>query len=177
MTAEELERYPVRDKQTELVRGKLVVREPPGTAHGIIAGNLSTLLGEFVRRNRLGAVAGQGTGFKIAANPDTVRAPDVSFISRDRLARVPARGYAAMAPDLVVEILSPDDRPAEVLAMVSDWLAGGARVVWVIDPVREEARIHREDGTISLVSRDGSLGGQHLLPGFSCSLADLLPIA
>jgi Uma2 family endonuclease len=176
MTAEELERYPLRDKQAELLRGRLVVREPPGTLHGLISGTLGLLLGGYVRRRALGMVCGQDTGFKIAANPDTVRAPDVAFISQDRLGTVPPRGYAPMAPDLAVEILSPDDRPAEVLVKVADWLEAGTRLVWVIDPVAAEARIHREDGTLSLVGVDGALEGETVIPGFRCALADVLRI-
>lgn len=176
MTAEELERYPDRDKQVELVRGRLVVREPPSTLHGIIAANLLGFLGDYVRRERLGVVCAQDTGFKIATKPDTVRAPDVGFISRKRLGEVPSRGYAALAPDLVAEVLSPEDRPAEVLTKVADWLAGGTRLVWVIDPMAAEARIHRGDGTLSLISSDGMLDGETVVPGFRCSLADILRI-
>lgn len=172
MTAEELVRYPARDKQTELLRGRLVVREPPSTLHGIVSGTLVLFLGDYVRRNGLGVVCGQDTGFKIGANPDTVRAPDVAFISRGRLAQIPPRGYAQLAPDLVAEILSPEDRPAEVLAKVADWLDAGARLVWVIDPTRVEARIYRTDGSLSLVGADGRLDGEEVVPGFSCSLAE-----
>lgn len=176
MTAEELEGYPIRDKQTELIRGRLVVREPPGSFHGAIASNLNCFLGEFVRRNGLGVVFAQDTGFKIAADPDTVRAPDVAFLGREQLGRLTPRGYAPVAPDLVAEVLSPDDRPAEVLAKVSDWLAGGTRLVWVIDPMREEARIYREDGTISLIAAGGILEGESVVPGFACSVAEVLRI-
>lgn len=176
MTAEELERYPDRNKSVELVRGSLVVREPPSTVHGIIAGNLAVVLGEFVRRKRLGVVSGQDTGFKIATNPDTVRAPDVAFISRDRLPQIPPRGYAPLAPDLAVEILSPDDRPAEVLGKVADWFAGGSRIVWVIDPIAVEARVHRADGSLSLIRGDETLEGETVVPGFSCLLSDILRV-
>lgn len=173
MTAAELERYPVPNKQTELLRGKLVVREPPGTLHGLISGTLTLFLGDYVRRNGLGMVCGQDTGFKIESNPDTVRAPDVAFISRNRLAQIPPRGYAPLAPDLVAEILSPDDRPAEVLAKVADWLEAGTRLVWVIDPAVPEARIYRGDGTLSLVGANGMLEGEGTIPGFSCTLAEI----
>ena len=78
MTAEELLRLDIRDKSTELVRGRLVVREPPSTYHGRVQSNLNVLLGGFVRAHRLGAVFGQDTGFKIASDPDTVRAPDLA---------------------------------------------------------------------------------------------------
>ncbi|PYO60008.1 MAG: hypothetical protein DMD70_09755 [Gemmatimonadetes bacterium] len=112
LTAEEVERISLPGKQVELVRGRLVVREPPGTWHGAIAAKLAYYLGDFVYRDELGLVFAQDTGFKIAADPDTVRAPDVAFVARERAGLVRARGYAALAPDLLAEILSPDDAPA-----------------------------------------------------------------
>src|SRR5437667_12329148 len=162
MTAADVERMSIPDKQVELVRGQLVVREPPGTWHGAVAANLTCHLGDFVRRHGLGLVFAQDTGFKIASDPDTVRAPDVAFVARDRTGLIQARGYAELAPDLLAEILSPDDRPADVLAKVADWLAAGTRRVWVIDPERSEARVYRRDGNpLSLRephSRDGADG-------------------
>src|SRR5207249_5411824 len=77
LTAADVERMSIPGKQVELVRGQLVVREPPGTWHGAVAANLAYLLGEFVRRHGLGLVFAQDTGFKIGSDPDTVRAPDV----------------------------------------------------------------------------------------------------
>src|SRR5688500_5776082 len=82
MTAEDLLRLDLRDKSTELVRGRLVLREPPNTYHGQVQSNLNLLVAGFVRAHRLGAVFGQDTGFRIASNPDTVRAPDLAFVAR-----------------------------------------------------------------------------------------------
>lgn len=177
MTAEEVERLALPGKQVELVRGQLMVREPPGSAHGIIAGNLAYFLADFVRKHRLGVVFGPDTGFKIAANPDTVRAPDVAFLGSERRSAIPRRGYAELAPDLLAEILSPDDRPGEVLAKVSDWLAAGTRLVWVIDPMRAQATIYRGDGSLTLLDANGLLLGEDVLPGFSCPLAEVLKTA
>lgn len=112
LTAEDVERISLPGKQVELVRGQLFVREPPGTRHGAIAANLAYHLSDFVRRGGLGQVFAQDTGFKIATDPDTVRAPDVAFVTQERVAFIAARGYAALAPDLLAEILSPDDRAA-----------------------------------------------------------------
>src|SRR2546428_12651667 len=136
LTARDVERLSLPGKVTELIRGQLVVREPPGTRHGVIAANLTYYLSDFARRHELGIVLAQDTGFKIASDPDTVRAPDVAFLRRERAGVIQARGYAAAAPDLLAEILSPDDRPAEVLAKVADWLAAGAEVGGVADPRR-----------------------------------------
>jgi Uma2 family endonuclease len=78
-----------------------------------------------------------------------------------------------VAPDLVAEILSPDDRPAEVSAKVRDWLAAGVQLVWVLDPEGRVARVHRVDGTSSACDVDGELDGEAVLPGFRCSLNEL----
>jgi Uma2 family endonuclease len=149
------------------------VREPPGTRHGVIGARLGYYLSDFVNRNALGVVFAQDTGFKIARDPDTVRGPDVAFLGRERVDRIPARGYAEVAPDLVAEILSPDDRPGDVLAKLADWLAAGARLVWVIDPQRSEVHVYRQDGTLSVLTAKDSLDGEEVLPGFSCSLAEI----
>jgi Uma2 family endonuclease len=174
LTADDVLRISLPGKQVELVRGRLVVREPPGTWHGKVAATLARHLGNFVVKGDLGAVFGQDSGFKIASDPDTVRGPDVAFVSRDRLAQIPRTGYAALAPDLVAEVLSPGDRPGEVLAKIADWLSAGARLVWVIDPERAEARVYRPDGSLSIVSGDGSLDGEDVLPGFSVTLEEML---
>ena len=174
MTADELLREPVPNKRTELVRGVLVVREPAGSTHGIVAMNLGIELGTFVKRVGSGAVFAAETGFKLTTNPDTVRAPDVAFVARERVPPRDARGFPALAPDLVVEVLSPDDRPGEVLAKVADWLTAGTRLVWVVDPERRVARVYRADGSEALVNEGGALEGEAVLPGFRCELGAVL---
>ncbi|MDQ3697735.1 MAG: Uma2 family endonuclease [Gemmatimonadota bacterium] len=173
LTAADVECMSLPGKQVELVRGRLVVREPPGTRHGVIAASLGYYLSDFVRRRGLGVVCAQDTGFKITVNPDTVRAPDVAFVSREQAARIPRRGYAGLAPDLVGEVLSPDDAPAEVLAKVADWLAAGTKLVWLVDPERSEVRVYREDGSLSVLRAHDSLEGENVLPGFTCPLVDV----
>jgi Uma2 family endonuclease len=173
MTAAELARVDLPNKSTELVRGRLIVREPPGTNHGRVQSNLNFRVAAFVHAHMLGAVFGQDTGFKIASDPDTVRAPDLAFIARERVPLIPARGYAAMAPDLVAEILSPDDRAADVLAKIGEWLAAGVRLAWVIDPERVTAQAYRADGSVAVIASDGALDGEGVLPGFRCSLREL----
>jgi Uma2 family endonuclease len=111
MTAEELERVSIPGKVTELIRGRLVVRQPPSTLHGRVSARLAYYLGAFVYPQALGEIFAQDTGFKIESKPDTVRAPDVAFLVRERAADIPARGYAALAPDLAVEV-RPTTGPA-----------------------------------------------------------------
>jgi Uma2 family endonuclease len=174
LTADELLRLNLPDKRTELVRGVLVVREPAGFRHGAITMRLGATLHAFVEANSLGLVLAAETGFTLQRNPDTVRAPDVAFISRARLPDQPPSGFAEVAPDLAVEVLSPDDRPGEVLEKVADWLKAGARMVWVVDPIRETARVYRADGNESTHGVGDALEGEEVLPGFSCALTAIL---
>ena len=174
LTADDLVALKLQNKRAELVRGRLVVREPAGFRHGAIAAALTVRLGDFAARNRLGVVVAAETGFKLASDPDTVRAPDVGFIRASRLPTPLPRGFADIAPDLAVEVLSPDDRAGEVLAKVSDWLNAGCNLVWVVDPDRRLARVYRPDGSESLVSSDASLHGEDVMPGFACPLDELL---
>lgn len=174
LTAEELLRLNLPNKRTELVRGVLVVREPAGYRHGEVAVKLAHVLMNHVDPHNLGSVLAAETGFKLAHNPDTVRAPDVAFVRRERVPDPPPAGYAAFAPDLVVEVLSPDDRPAEVLEKVADWLRAGTRLVWVVDPVRRRARIYRADGSDSLLIEGEVLDGEDVLPGLTIQLAAVL---
>ena len=174
LTAEELERVELPGKSTELVRGRLIVREPPSTRHGGIAGKLAYLLGDHVFRDKLGIVCGQDTGFIIESDPDTVRAPDVAFVSRSQADSIPPTGYARLAPDLVVEIVSPGDRPGELLAKVAQWLEAGSKLVWVIDAMRARAVVYRSSGDVMVAGSDGHLEGEDVLPGFRCAIAEIL---
>ena len=173
MTADELLRTPLPDKRVELVRGVLVVREPAGFRHGTVSAALARLLGDHVAGHRLGLIVAADTGFQLARDPDTVRAPDVAFVRRERLPEPEPVGYAAFAPDLVVEVLSPGDRPGETLAKVGDWLTAGSRLVWVVDPGRREARVYRQDGSETLLGESDVLTGEDVVPGFACSLSSV----
>jgi Uma2 family endonuclease len=173
MTADELLHLNLPGKRTELVRGVLVVREPGGFLHGAVAAKLAKLLSIHVDDSGLGIVLAAETGFKVASDPDTVRAPDVAFVSKDRLPDPPPAGYAALAPDLVVEVLSPGDRPGEVLAKVGEWLEAGTPLVWVVDPQRRSARVYRADGSQSSLGPNDALDGERVVPNFSCRLDSL----
>jgi Uma2 family endonuclease len=174
MTAEELLRTHLPDKRVELVRGVLVVREPAGFRHGAISATLTKLLAVHVDSNGLGRVLAAETGFQLAADPDTVRAPDVAFVSRERLPDPEQGGYPALAPDLAVEVLSPGDRPGETLTKVGEWLNAGCRLVWVVDPNRRVVHVYRQDGSESLLTENGVLSGEDVVPDFNCPLAAIL---
>jgi Uma2 family endonuclease len=158
MTAEQLLDTSVPNKRTELVRGRLIVHEPPGGLHGHITAILGVRLGQHIDLTDAGALFVGDTGFTLSRNPDTVRGPDIAFVCKERVPSPIPSSFLEFAPDLVVEVLSHHDRPGEVLAKVGDWLDAGTRLVWVIDPERRVARIYRED----------------VLPGLSIMLASIL---
>ena len=174
MTAEEMLRLDFPNNRVELVRGALAVSEPPGFQHGLVTTRLAAVLCSHVWGRKLGEVLSGDAGFTLFRNPDTVRGPDIAFVRADRVPHPVPVGFAELAPDLVVEIVSPNDRPGEILAKAADWLEAGTKLVWVVDPGRTQAHIYRVDGTDALVDADGSLDGESVLPGFRCPLKQIL---
>jgi Uma2 family endonuclease len=174
MTADELLQLRLPHQRTELVKGVLVVREPTGGRHGRVAMELGRLIANHVAEHGLGQVYAAETGFTLARHPDTVRAADIAFIARERLPDQEPTGFPDLAPDLVVEVLSPNDRPGDTLAKVGDWLSAGTRLVWAVDPARQLARVYRHDGTQSVAPADQALDGEDVVSGFSCPLHSVL---
>jgi Uma2 family endonuclease len=174
MTAEELLYTSIPNKRTELVRGRLVVHEPPGGRHGNVTARLAARLVAHVDLTSAGAVFVGDTGFTLARNPDTVRGPDIAFVRQERLPTPIPTGYLELAPDLAVEVLSHNDRPGETLAKIGDWLDAGTRLVWVIDPERRIARVDRQNGTESSLGEADDLDGEDVLPGFRCKVTSIL---
>ena len=176
MTADDLVGYELPGKRVELVRGRLLVHEPPGFEHGKVTVRIAVALSQFVAASTppLGEVVAGDPGFWLQHDPDTVRAPDVAFVRGDRLPPGPIRGFADFAPHLAVEVRSPSDRTGEVLAKVADWLSAGTALVWVVDPMRRTAQVYRLDGSISLLGDADELQGEGVLPGFTLPLATLV---
>lgn len=174
-TAEELACLPHLGRRLELVQGKVYEMPLGGGEHGYIAGNIGSLLGVHVRANGLGMMFAAETGFFIRRNPDTVRAPDAAFIARERLpAREELRGYVEVMPDLVVEVVSPGDRPREVQDKVAEWLNAGVRLVWVIYPATRSAIAYRSLTEATHLSESDTLDGAEVVPGFACQLREVL---
>src|SRR5579862_2536424 len=147
VTAEEFAALPDNDFcGDELIRGTICLREPPpGFRHGGVEVRMSHILHAFVTIHRLGAVR-TNVGFVFERNPDTVCAPDVSFMEASRLPVPSARPYPDGAPDLAVEILSPGHRMKDMAAHVALYLRTGSRLVWVVDPDHRTITVHRQTG-------------------------------
>lgn len=173
VTAEELFRMPASER-FELVKGVLIeMSPPPGYEHGATIMRLSLRLGNHVYAHDLGEVLAAETGFRIARNPDTVRAADIAFVSKARLPKSRPRGYADLAPDLVIEVVSPNDDPDEIQAKVKDWLDAGVRLVLVVYPGPRQVAAYRSFRDVVILTEDDVLSAPDILPGFSMPIADI----
>ncbi len=173
-TAEELPYVGPEEGLCELVAGEIVREPAPGEEHGRVAADVLFAVASFVREHRLGRVYAAETGFVLARDPDTVRAPDAAFVATERLASTVRRGpYFEGAPDLAVEVLSPGNRPGAMDSKVRDYLAGGARAVWVVDPARWSVAVHRPDQDSEVLSAGDILDGGAVLPGFRLPVREL----
>ncbi len=174
MTAQDLLRLPDDGKRRELVEGELREMAPAGARHGRAAMRLASRLDRYVEENRHGAVLAAETGFRISSNPDTVRAPDVSFVARDR---VPPEGmpegYWGIAPDLVAEVVSPNDTASEVQSKVQMWLEAGVHLVWVVYPDTRSVVAYESLKEISTLTAGDILGGGTIVPGFECPVSEI----
>jgi len=174
VTAEELLRTPDDGLRRELVRGEVRTMAPAGNVHGRIAINVSTPLDQYVRAHDLGVVFAAETGFKIAGNPDTVRAPDAAFVRRERVEAVgEVEGYWPEAPGLAVEVVSPNDLFAEVEEKVADWLAAGTRVILVVNPRARTVVVRLSEKEARILSEEEVLDGGQVVPGWTLSVADV----
>ncbi len=169
VTADELLAMPQPDGKTELVRGAIVHMPPTGYRHGVAVARVSAKLCGFVEERRLGQASSGEAGFILGRDPDTVRAPDVAFTRAERVRE--GRGFFPGAPDLAVEVMSPDDTLPEVKTKAREYLAAGSRLVWVLDPERRTARVYRSDGSSEVLSEDRCLLGEDVLPGFELPLS------
>jgi Uma2 family endonuclease len=174
MTAEELLRLPRGRLRYELVKGELRTMSPAGFDHGVIIMNLASPLDQYVKAHNLGFVCGAETGFKIASDPDTVRAPDIAFVRRER---IPSTGrpkaYWPGAPDLAVEVTSPGDTFEEVEEKVAEWLTAGARAVWVVNPKRRTVTVYSSPSEAAILTENDELDGQPVVPGFRCRVSEI----
>jgi len=174
LTSEDLLQMPDDGYRYELLRGELLKMAPASHQHGSTVMNVSTPLDQHVRTNDLGKVYAAETGFKIATNPDTVRAPDVAFVSRKRLEEVgDVQGYWPGAPDLVVEVISPGDIYIEVEEKVLDWLKAGAKMVVVVNPRKQIVTVRRSINDIVILTADDTLDGGDVVPGWSMKVKDI----
>lgn len=173
-TDDDLLHMPKDGYKYELIEGELHRMAPAGGEHGVLAADFTISLGYFVKTHKLGVICAAETGFTIAKNPDTTRAPDVAFISK---ARIPAtgipKGYWPFAPDIAVEVISPNDTYDEVDTKINDWFNAGTILVIVINPRRNYIKAHRSFTDFSLLKPGDILTLEPVIPGFSYPVSEI----
>ena len=159
--------------RTELIKGEIVYMAPTGHLHGSIEGNLYAAIRAFVQQHGLGRAMVGEVGLYTARDPDTVRGADVVFISHERLARVKSQSYLDVAPDLIVEILSPEDRWLGTMEKLEEYFAIGVRVVWVVDTRMHTVYVYRSLTDVQRFTAEEELPGGDVLPGFSMPVKEM----
>jgi len=174
VTAEELLDMPDDGYRYELVRGELRKMAPASYDHGTVSGNVFASLHTHVRNNGLGKVTAAETGFLLATNPDTVRAPDAAFVRRERDAAAgPVNGFFPGPPDLAVEIISPNDRYTEVYEKVDEWLDAGSGMVVVVNPRNRTATVRVAGANPVILHEGDTLDGGDVVPEWRMAVADM----
>ncbi len=174
LTAEDFAALSTKGMRLELVRGEIRAMAPTFGDHGDTAGALHSMLGYYIRQHRLGRIYAAETGFLLARNPDTVRAPDIAFIQASR-ATPDARSaqWNPVIPDLVVEVVSSGDRPTEVADKVRMWLDAGVRLVWVVYLAEHAVVAHRPGLPELRLAETDTLDGYDVVPGFTLPVAEI----
>ncbi len=174
LTADDLMRLSGEGVRGELIRGVLYETMPTGRQHGKVLAKLTTRMGSFVEQRGLGSVEAGDVGVWLERDPDTVRAPDVAFFSREKEpSEEAAAGYAEAVPDLLAEIVSPSDTPREVREKAEMWLGFGVSVVWVVNPNTRTVDVHRRGQPIITLTEQDSLDGADVLPSLACPVGDI----
>ena len=173
MTAAELASLPDDGFRYELDEGVLRRMPPPGFRHGRVQNRAGRVLGDHADETGAGVVVTE-SGFMLAGDPDRVFAPDVAFVRADRIPTdADEAGYLPLAPDLVVEVLSPSDVQSDVEAKVAKYIVAGVRLVWLLDADRQTVSARRPDGWSRRYQADEELDGGDVLPTFRVRVADL----
>ncbi|MCB1021976.1 MAG: Uma2 family endonuclease, partial [Acidobacteria bacterium] len=139
-----LQRLPDDGRRRELLRGELISMSPVNPRHGRVVGRLSARVVDYAFDHDLGDVYVGDTGWRLERSPDTVLAPDIAFVRKDRLAEVDEVGFPETYPDLAIEVLSPSNTAAEMMLKLEIYSSCGVSAVWIVEPAREVAEIHRK---------------------------------
>ena len=174
MTAKEFAMMPDDEMRHELVNGEVIeLSGPPMPTHGRTQFESASVLAQFAARGGYGEVFVE-TGFLIARDPDTVRAPDVALVLADKLpdGDLP-RAYFPFAPDIAVEVVSPSDTPSDAHERALMWLDAGSALVWMLFPDSRSATVYRPNGDVFALGEDDVLDAAPVLDGFSVKVSEL----
>ena len=174
LTADDLLRLYSKGVRGELIRGELCETMPSGGKHGEVVVNMVIPMGSHIKSRRLGRLAASDSGVLLERDPDTVREPDIAYISAERLPLdVEVTGYYEVVPDLVVEVVSPGDSAREVMDKALMWLSYGTRLVWAVNPGSRTVDVYRPGERTVTLGVDEALDGLDVLTGFTCPVSDI----
>ena len=176
LTADDLLRLYGQGVRGELIRGELHETMSTGINHGRTVTKTVIQLGSFIEPRQLGTVVASDTGTWLERDPDTVREPDIAYISAEKMpldADIP--GYSEVVPDLVIEVTSPNDSQREIREKAQMWLDFGVSLVWVAHPESKTVDMYFPDGSVITLTENDNLDGGDALPGFSCPIRDIFP--
>ena len=177
-TAEQLLALPDDGNRYELVKGILKMMSPAGNEHGRVTLRIAARLAMHVEKFDLGETYAVETGFRISNDPDTVRAPDAAYVSHARLQTVePTRGYLPLAPDLVVEVVSPNDRSSDIEAKAHQWLTAGSAIVLVADPENLTIRVYENPKDIRVLCAGDTFESGKVCGGWKLTINDAFQIS
>ncbi len=160
--------------RAELVEGRIIEMPPPKSKHGRCEHKFALRIGVFVEMHNLGIVMSGENGVLVRRNPDTVRGTDVTFISHERWAKQPdPDGYLELAPDLIVEVLSPNDSMSTVMTKLREYFAIGVRLVWVADTEANIVYAYRSPTDVREFKDVEQLPGDEVLAGFEVGVREL----
>lgn len=166
--------YPAWVQKAELVRGELRLMPTPAVAHAAVAADIVFLLMSHARQHGLGHVFGDSLGYELTQLPRTVRVPDASFVRAGRISPDQLAGRLfRFAPDLAVEVLSPNERGARLEEKLYDYAAAATPAVWVVDPGERTVTVIAADAPARVLREGDTLDGGRALPGFACAVAEI----
>ncbi len=161
--------------RSELVEGELRMMLPAGGRHGRVAMNCGRLLANHVDEHKPGVVYAAETGFVLARDPDTVRAPDVAFVSADRVSQIgDESAFIPFAPDLAIEVISPNDSFSGVEEKAFSWLGAGTRLVLLVDPANETVHVYRSADNITVLGKADVISASDVVDGWQVAVAELI---
>jgi Uma2 family endonuclease len=156
-------------------QGEVLAMPPTGSEGGNYNAEVTTDLGIWNRKSKLGKVFDSSTGFKLPNG--ATRAPDSAWVKQERwdaLSPQQRKGFAPLCPDFVIELVSETDDIEVLNRKMQEYIENGCSLGWLIDPKLRKVEIYRSNQNVETLNNPQSLSGEDILPGFILELSDIL---